>query len=93
MSASFPLFYLIWPVKTAAAGRLIGAFPRAVSRMAARGCTYSIYAARRVLTVGGVREKQRPSESSSTVGDVLETQRPSMIGGEEGVPACGELRG
>ena len=75
---------------------MIGAFSRAVSRMAARGCTYSIYAARRVLTVGGVggvREKQRPSESSSTVGDVLETQRPSMIGGEEGVPACGELRG
>ena len=75
MSASFPLFYLIWPVKTAAAGRLIGAFPRAVSRMAARGCTYSIYAARRVLTVGDVREKQLPN----------------MAGDEEGVPTGGEL--
>ena len=56
---------------------MIGAFPRAVSRMAARGCTYSIYAARRVLTVGDVREKQRPS----------------MPDGEEGIPDAEELHG
>jgi hypothetical protein len=33
------------------------------------------------------------SEASSTVGDVREKQRPSMAGGEEEIPADGELHG
>lgn len=33
------------------------------------------------------------SETSSTVGDVREKQRPSMAGGEEEIPADGELHG